>query len=302
MSIKEFVPQTLAVPCDFCKSSQMLLFERKMRHGLNLETKICANCLLVQTNPQPTPACLNDFYSNYYHQFHKRTGVDDGYIRKSKKMAGRRFELITEFIKRDYNTIALEIGTGAGQFMLEVKQKSSWSIEGIEPGTESYQWCKSLGLSVTHVGIEEYRPTQKFNLITSFHVLEHVISPQKFLSSCSAMMEEGGVLYLEVPNFNSPGFAYNQFLQFPHLYNFTLHTLTNYLQDASFQLIYVEEAVSNLTVIAKKISGYKGIPIRIGKARYLNKLKWKKKIYRYAAYIPQWPFIGKIRSLIFTIC
>ena len=300
MTITEFVPELVKVDCDFCGQDKMVLFSTRMRHELNLDTVVCAGCLLVQTNPQPTSSSLGQFYDKFYHLFHKRTGVDSFYVNKSRKAALSRFELIRNFTTLNQALNVLEIGSGAGEFMIKVKQQSNWIIEGIEPGLESYNWCKSLDLHVKNVGIESYSPPHAFDLIASFHVLEHVASPKLFLERCSSMLKDEGILFLEVPNFNSPGTSYDNFLQFPHLYNFTRHTLTNYLGCAGFAPIHIEEAISNLTIIAKKTSGR--YPVSINNEKYLKTIAWKKRIYKFTSRVPSWPIIRKIKSLIYIVC
>lgn len=301
MTIKEFVPELVNVTCDFCGGENMVLFASKMRHDLNLDTKICSACLLVQTNPQPSQASLNQFYDKFYHIFHKRNGIDLSYVAKSKTMALRRFELIKKFVKVEQSIKALEIGPGAGQFMLKIKDNTKWVVEGIELGTESFEWCKSQGLNVLNVSIEDFETDTKFDLISSFHVLEHVTSPKAFLQKCSAMLSDEGILYLEVPNFNTPGHPYEKFLQFPHLYNFTRETMTNYLQQQGFAPIYVDEAIFNLIIISRK-NPVKHYIVHSNIERYMKRVFWKKRIYAINSRIPSILFFRKLKSLIYSIC
>jgi 2-polyprenyl-3-methyl-5-hydroxy-6-metoxy-1,4-benzoquinol methylase len=292
------------IPCDFCGSGSFVPFSRKMRHDINLETRICTNCLLVQTNPQPVKESIQDFYTNFYHLFHKRNGVDESYLNRSKKSAGRRFQLLTEFVRADQPIRLLEIGPGAGQFLQIAGEKSKWSGEGIELGKESCDFCQSLGLNVKYIGVEDFQPEGKFDVITSFHVLEHVMSPGLFLAKCAEMMNDGGYLYLEVPNFNRPGYPYSRFLQFPHLFNFTLLTLTNYLDAFGFRPIFIDESVSNLTVISKRTTNPNTVKkdfVRADLTKYLTLLKWKERIYRYSEWIPSFLFFNKIKSLVRSI-
>lgn len=301
MTIKEFIPEVLNVTCDFCGGYNMVLFSNKMRHDLNLDTRICLTCLLVQTNPQPSLASLHQFYDKFYHLFHKRIGIDSSYLSKSKKMARRRFELIKQFVKTEQSIKVLEVGPGAGQFMVAVKDNTKWAIEGIELGTESFEWCKSQGLNVENVPIEDFETDTKFDLISSFHVLEHVTSPKSFLQKCSAVLSDEGILYLEVPNFNTPGHPYEEFLQFPHLFNFTRETLTNYLQQQGFAPVYVDESIFNLTIISRK-NPVKYYIVHSNIEKYLKRAFWKKRIYAINSRIPSILFFRKIKALIYTIC
>ena len=89
---------TQDVACDFCGSAEFVFFYDKMRNGINLKTVLCKCCALAQTNPQPTAESLATFYGRFYHLFHQRVGVDSSYVAKSKRMADRRFQLVTRFL------------------------------------------------------------------------------------------------------------------------------------------------------------------------------------------------------------
>jgi SAM-dependent methyltransferase len=153
---------------------------------------------------------------------------------------------------------------------------------------------------VQHVDFEAFESSQRYALVAAFHVLEHVSSPKAFLAKCNSILEDNGLLYLEVPNFNRPGGPYRAFLQFPHLYSFTYVTLANYLVDADFHPIFVDEAVANLTVISRRGGSMlkNGEFTRIDISKYLSALKWKNRIYGFAKVIPRFSVFGKVRSLI----
>lgn len=302
-SVKDFKPLLEKVPCDFCGGTQFIPFSEKMRHGINLDTVLCAACGLVFTNQRPTKQSLNEFYDQYYHLFHQRKGIDEKYVAKSKKMAARRFDVAKQVLDADQVKL-LEIGSGAGEFLIKCRAESSWNITGIELGTESYKWCKSLDLPVENVGIEDYRPGVKFSCIVSFHVLEHVPSPQVFLNRCFDLLEESGVLYLEVPNVNRPGGFYENFLQLPHLFNFSAITLMNYMEQAGFKVVFLDDAIGGLTVIGRKQTERRAIAsgsfIRMDIHKYLKQLKRKNQLYKLAARIPAVSYLGKIRSLLLS--
>jgi SAM-dependent methyltransferase len=44
---------------------------------------------------------------------------------------------------------------------------------------------------------------QRFDAIAAFHVLEHVVDPRRFLQKCRDLLKPGGVLSIEVPNYDS---------------------------------------------------------------------------------------------------
>lgn len=299
--MENFKIKTIDVPCDFCGSTQFTNFNDRMRYGVNLKTVVCTRCSLVQTNPQPTKDTLSDFYTNFYHLFHQRIGVDEKYVDKSKRMAKRRFELITKFVSAQQDIKGLEIGTGAAQFLMKVGNDSSWEMEGIELGKESFDYSKSLGLVVENVGIEDFKPKHNFDLIASFHVMEHVRSPKDFLKRCSELLNPGGWLYLEVPNLDRPGGVYETFLQFPHLYSFNHITVRNYIESAGYNPIFIDDSVFNLTIICRKMRSTQSFDndrfVKTDIKKFLLDVKRKNRIYTAAKYVPSLSILRRIKAL-----
>jgi SAM-dependent methyltransferase len=299
-SLKEFTPQVAPVPCDCCGSTDFLEFCSRMRHGLDLKTVLCARCGLAQTNPQPTAQCLDVFYDKFYHLFHGRAGVDAGYVEKSKRLAERRFQRAKSHLDPAQEISVLEIGPGAGQFLAAIKANTAWDAEGIEPGSESWQWCQSLGLNVAHIRFEDFQPQGQYDLVASFHVLEHVVSPKAFLKKCRSMLTEKGLLYLEVPNLNCPRSPYRQFLQFPHLYSFTLTSLWGYLAAAGLAPVFVDDT-SVLTIISVAGAAGRSPFVATDPERQRQLLRRKDHIRNAARWLPNVPGLRRVRALVESI-
>jgi SAM-dependent methyltransferase len=286
--------------CDFCGHNSFTPLFKKMRHDVNIDTKICNNCMLVQSHPMPTGECIGAFYERFYHIFHKRKGVDEHYISKSERNAKRRTEILQEFTSLTSNTKIFEIGPGAGSFIGRIKNITEAQIEAIELGKDSYEFCLGKGFKVTNVGIENYVSTDKFDIICSFHVLEHIRSPKNFISKCYDLLNDEGLLYIEVPNFNRPGSKYEEFLQFPHLFNFTFITLSNLMRSNGFEPIYVDDSIGRLTIIAKKNSYKSKTFIRVILNDYINSIKRKATVYRIHSKLEKMPLSKRIKELLRT--
>jgi SAM-dependent methyltransferase len=93
----------------------------------------------------------------------------------------------------------LDIGSGLGVFPYEIKPYMK-EVFCIEPNSDSVDFINSLGIKC-HQGY--YRPKifkRKFDYISIVHVLEHQRNPIKFLSDVASELEEGGTVYIEVPD------------------------------------------------------------------------------------------------------
>jgi putative addiction module CopG family antidote len=100
----------------------------------------------------------------------------------------------------------LDIGCGSG-FYLAALREAGWDGEGIEPGETAAQFArKHCGLPVHNSNAEEALAACRdgsFDLVTMWHVLEHLPDPAKVLAEVRRILRPGGTLMLEVPNFSS---------------------------------------------------------------------------------------------------
>jgi 2-polyprenyl-3-methyl-5-hydroxy-6-metoxy-1,4-benzoquinol methylase len=99
----------------------------------------------------------------------------------------------------------LDVGCGTGDF-LKTCEQSGWSIAGIEPNEKAReQALRKTNLKDYKGTIEEMIETrpESFDVITMWHVLEHVPNLTEFLTKVKTMLKPEGVLIVAVPNFKS---------------------------------------------------------------------------------------------------
>jgi 2-polyprenyl-3-methyl-5-hydroxy-6-metoxy-1,4-benzoquinol methylase len=136
----------------------------------------------------------------------------------------------------------LEVGCARGDF-LEIAREV-FDVEGVEPNPELAQSARRV--APVHCGLLETLPSRGFDVVASFHVIEHVESPRRFVRQLSERVRPGGWVVIETPNINSPAFRllrarWRQFIP-EHYYFFDPHTATRLLQSAGLTV----EAVSNV--------------------------------------------------------
>ncbi len=238
--------ETETVACDFCGSTHFRPVSNRSRHGVAMSSVVC-ECGLCQTMPRMNAESLAHFYRDFYHRFHGRTGVNDAYVAKSRRMAEQRIAAIKAVVPTAARV--LEIGSGAGQFLVVAQEKTDWHVCGIEPGQQSAAACVAQGLDVRDATVDtaEFAP-DSFDVIVSFHVLEHLPSPGRFFEQAATWLKPGGMLWLEVPNLSRPGGQLESFFQLPHLYSFTAASLENYFRKHGFDARFLSEKPGQLTL------------------------------------------------------
>jgi 2-polyprenyl-3-methyl-5-hydroxy-6-metoxy-1,4-benzoquinol methylase len=197
------------------------------------------------TVPFPSQAELEKLYaSNNYRMDDARRFIPvvESAIRRFRKA---RFGRISRYVKGSGRRI-LDVGCARG-LMLSMARESGWEPYGLEFSAETARHAREeLGLDVRACSIVEagYEPGF-FDIITIWHVLEHIESPAETIEECSKVLSPEGVLVVSVPNFDSlqarisgPKWYH---LDLPyHLFHFSLANLRELLEKNSFRVIRVK--------------------------------------------------------------
>ena len=98
----------------------------------------------------------------------------------------------------------LEVGCARGDFLSVAKE--SFEVSGVEPNPGLADDAEKV--APIHRDVIETLPWRDFDVITSFHVIEHVDSPKRFVSAMAERIKPGGLLVLETPDIDSLPFRF----------------------------------------------------------------------------------------------
>lgn len=112
------------------------------------------------------------------------------------------YDFVLKYFKKNMNV--LEIGSGEGYFLKMLKETGIDGI-GLEQNENAIEIAKKNGLKVVNDPIEEYsqRFKNKFDVVCSFQVMEHVYNIKSVIESSLALLKDDGILIICVPNNNS---------------------------------------------------------------------------------------------------
>lgn len=195
--------------CILCKNNDFELYNNDIRNFRQDIYRIikCNSCKHIQLFP-------NNYDVKHYYdddsqdyealRISNRNNIE--WREMVKNQAFRRLSVLESIIDLTNKNI-IDIGGGYGDFVYQLSKKYlDSSITLLEPGvtrinttTESKITKINQLLNVTFS--EENK--EKYDVITSFHVLEHVLDPIEFIKNCYNMLKPGGLLYIEVPNQNN---------------------------------------------------------------------------------------------------
>jgi SAM-dependent methyltransferase len=162
----------------------------------------CAACGLQLTNPRPDAGSIGKYYESDAYVSHN-SGAQ-GLINQVYKLARyftvrRKVALITKLNGGRQGRL-LDYGCGTGHFLAGARQ-AGWQVTGLEPSPRARQDATArVGQPVLEPEALAALPAGSFDVITLWHVLEHVHTLQATLAQLVAQLAPGGRLLIAVPN------------------------------------------------------------------------------------------------------
>ena len=198
--------------------------EFQLLHNLELD--------MLETFPQPKEDKLPDYYKTEDYISHtdsKRNLFEKVYHLVRSISLKRKLNLINSFNSTEKNL--LDVGCGTGDF-LQIALKNNWNVSGIEPNPDARKIANSkTNNSVFEIDqLLKFKPNS-FDVITLWHVLEHLPNLDNHLSVFKQLLKANGTLIIAVPNFKSFDALYykNFWAAFDvprHLWHFSQQSIT----------------------------------------------------------------------------
>ena len=197
----------------------------------------------LETSPQPSLEKLPEYYlSEDYisHTDSKRNLFEKVYHIIKKRALRRKLNIIDSFSLQDKTL--LDFGCGTGDF-LSSAQQNNWTVFGIEPNEQARQIANNK-TNNSVFGSEQLSKLKdrSFDVITLWHVLEHLPKLEEHLSVFKRLLKPNGVLIIAVPNFKSyDAEVYkNHWAAFDvprHLWHFSRAAIGNLVQFQNMKVI-----------------------------------------------------------------
>ena len=159
---------------------------------------------MLETFPQPKTENLSDYYQSEDYISHtdtKRNLLERVYHIVRNISLKRKLKLINSF--NSEGKTLLDIGCGTGDF-LETAQRDNWKVTGIEPNEKARQIANSkTNNSVFEIEYLAKLEANSFDVITLWHVLEHLPNLEMHTKLFKHLLKPNGTLVIAVPNFKS---------------------------------------------------------------------------------------------------
>lgn len=174
---------------------------------------------ILKTHPQPFLDKLGSYYEfeDYIsHTDGKRTLFEKMYHFIKRKAIRDKVKLINSY--QPVKGRILDIGAGTGDFLLECKNQN-WDILGIEPNDKAKGIA--LGKGIKFGDTIEKLESNSFDVITMWHVLEHVPDVEHQVAELKRLLKPSGTIIIAVPNFKS--YDANHYKEFWAAYDVPRH-------------------------------------------------------------------------------
>jgi 2-polyprenyl-3-methyl-5-hydroxy-6-metoxy-1,4-benzoquinol methylase len=149
----------------------------------------------------PQPKKLEKYYQTTNYISHSDTAknlFEKIYQIIKKHTLRKKTKLINQFSKNGKSL--LDIGCGTGEFLVMAKN-DYWSTFGVEPNLKARE--KAILKNINVVAALDNIGNLKFNVISLWHVLEHLPDLQNQIKKITKLLTEEGILIIAVPNFKS---------------------------------------------------------------------------------------------------
>lgn len=156
---------------------------------------------LLRTDPVPPVDELSKYYESdaYISHTDEKKGLLQGIYQIVKTWSLRKKVNLIGNLNGEAGSL-LDVGAGTGDFLIAAK-KGGWHIEGMEPNPNALNLATEKGVSLSS-DLDAFKDRQ-FDVVTLWHVLEHIPNLDQMVSRLSRLVKPGGFLIIAVPNFRS---------------------------------------------------------------------------------------------------
>ena len=173
--------------------------------GETFEVLCCAHCGFLMTQNVPVEAEIGKYYETPDYISHSDTQkglMNRVYHWVRQYMLSQKARLVIQASKMPKGTI-LDYGTGTGYFANTMVRKG-WTVKAIEKSPQARTFAKEhFGLDVDAETALPHYEAATFDVVTLWHVMEHLEHLNEMWNTLHRILKERGVLIVAVPNPNS---------------------------------------------------------------------------------------------------
>ncbi|MEO0498299.1 MAG: class I SAM-dependent methyltransferase [Pseudomonadota bacterium] len=238
--------------CIVCGAHHFTFEDRKdaKADGQTVKIALCENCGHVQIANVPDPESLRRFYSEEYRlSFRSARHPKPKHVLRAGRRATQRLKRLRGFLREGDRL--LDIGSGGGEFVYLATRRGI-KASGIDPASDYLSFARdAYGIDVQDTEIAALEPDRSFDVVTMFHVLEHLPDPAATFRTAFDLLADEGKFVVEVPNLDATDTSPTNHFFKAHISYFTKTSLKR-LAAAGFDVEVMEADKVLFAVFAKR--------------------------------------------------
>lgn len=204
----------------------------------------CNDCTCRFTQNVPAAEDIGAYYQSAAYVSHSDTkkGVINKLYHTVRNYTVQKKKQLIEKLSRRKKGSLLDVGSGTGAFAA-IMQEAGWNVSGLEPdATARENALKNHQLQLQTLDALFSFNDKQFDVITLWHVLEHVHERHKYIETFHRILKDDGTLIIAVPNYTSyDAQVYKEFwaaYDVPrHLYHFSPAAMKQLMQQHNFKVV-----------------------------------------------------------------
>jgi 2-polyprenyl-3-methyl-5-hydroxy-6-metoxy-1,4-benzoquinol methylase len=232
--------------CPVCHSTNINEVLSAEDYTVSRETFVvwhCNDCTCRFTQNVPAVGDIGAYYQSAAYVSHSDTkkGVINRLYHTVRNYTLQKKKLLIEKLSGKKKGLLLDVGAGTGAFAA-IMQEAGWSVSGLEPDvTARENALKNHQLQLQTLDTLFSFGDKQFDVITLWHVLEHVHELHKYIETFYRILKDDAILIIAVPNYTSyDAQLYEQFwaaYDVPrHLYHFSPAAIKQLMQQHNFKV------------------------------------------------------------------
>jgi len=217
---------------------------------------VCSDCGLVQKITDHAWKKDTDIIYSDYTLYHQAKGVEQAVFDSRSGKIFRRSERVLDYVIMKISLPGigkyLDLGCGSGNTLRYFSSLFPlWSLSGLDLNRKYKRSVEKISNRVKFYSGPAQKIPGRFDLITMFHVLEHVVDPVSFLENVRSKLSSKGFLIIDVPDYRQNPF---DLFVTDHCIHFSKETITEALNMSGFRIEDINPGLipKETVVIAKK--------------------------------------------------